>query len=162
MKDVLIILGSPNSPNGELSSISLSRLKMCLDYYSKGKAVLCTGGWGPHFNTAEQAHAFYAKAYLREHGIAENDFLDFALSSNTVDDAVKAKEILSKLKEVRLTVISSDYHMNRVKLIFNIILDSYKIDFVSSKSDLSGEAYEILTKHEEKAIDSILKNGLYY
>ena len=162
MKEVLIVLGSPNSPTGELSAISLSRLKKCLDYYSIGKAVLCTGGWGPHFNTAEQAHASYAKAYLKAHGVAENDFLDIGLSSNTVDDAVKAKAILSKLKEVRLTVISSDYHINRVKLIFNIILDSYRIKFVSAESELSGEAYELLVKHEEKAIDSILKNGLYY
>lgn len=130
--------------------------------YSADKVVLCTGGWGPHFNTSEQAHASYAKAYLKAHGIAEKDFLDFALSSNTVDDAVKVKAILSRFKGVKLTVISSDYHMDRVKLIFNTILDAYEIEFAGAKSDLSKKDYKRVVEHEQKAIDAIMKNGLYY
>jgi len=162
MKDVLIVLGSPNSPEGELSDISKSRLNKCLNLYVKGKVILCTGGWGPHFNTAKQSHASYAKAYLLGQGVEEHDFLDFGLSSNTVDDAVKSKQILSKIEGARLTVISSDYHMDRVKLIFNIVLSTYEIQYVSAKSSLSDKDYKLLAEHEEKAIDSIMKEGLYY
>ena len=47
-KEVLVVLGSPNSPSGELSDISKSRLDCCRKMFSKGQLILCTGGWGPH------------------------------------------------------------------------------------------------------------------
>tara|TARA_R110002126_G_scaffold181672_2_gene330481 strand:+ start:1569 stop:1733 length:165 start_codon:yes stop_codon:yes gene_type:complete len=51
-KEVLVVLGSPNSPTGALSDISKSRLNFCLENYSEDQKVLCTGGWGDHFNTS--------------------------------------------------------------------------------------------------------------
>ena len=161
-KEVLIILGSPNSPSGKLSDISLSRLNYCVNNFQTGKLILCTGGWGAHFNTSEHAHAALAKQYLIENGIPREVFLDFALSGNTVEDAVKAKEILSKLDNIRLTVITSDYHVNRVKLIFNEILKNYTIDFIGVQSHLDKDVYDALERHEKSAIDAIVKNGLYY
>lgn len=160
--EVLIVLGSPNSPFGKLSNISKSRLDYCKNTYVKGKLVLCTGGWGSHFNTSNSSHATYAKEYLIEKGISEKDFLEFALSKNTVDDAVKTKSIISSLNNVRLTIITSDYHLDRVELIFNKILDKYDMKFVGVKSNLNKEKYDLLLQHEKKAIKTILENGLYY
>ncbi len=65
-KEVLIVLGSPNSPSGKLSDISLSRLNYCVNHYQPGNLILCTGGWGAHFNTSEHAHASLARQYLIE------------------------------------------------------------------------------------------------
>lgn len=161
-KEVLILLGSPNSPSGKLSDISLSRLKYCVNHYQPGSLILCTGGWGEHFNTSEHAHASLAQQYLIENGIPEAVFLDFALSGNTVEDAVKAKEILSKLENINLTIITSYYHVNRVKLIFNDIFKGYQMDFIGVESKLDKEAYDTLVQHEKKAINAIVKNGLYY
>ncbi len=45
-KEVLIVLGSPNSSLGVLSDISKSRLEYCKTIFNKGKLVLCTGGFG--------------------------------------------------------------------------------------------------------------------
>lgn len=161
-KEVLIILGSPNSPSGKLSDISLSRLNYCVNHYKTGNLILCTGGWGEHFNTSEHAHALLAKQYLIENGIPEAVFLDFALSGNTVEDAVKAKEILSALENIKLTIITSDYHVNRVNLIFNEILKNYTMDFIGVKSNLDKDVYDALELHETKAINAIIENGLYY
>lgn len=161
-KKVLIILGSPNSPSGKLSDISISRLNDCLNRYQKGNLILCTGGWGEHFNTSKKSHATFAKQYLIEKGILEEDFLDFALSGNTVDDAVKIKPIISKLEKSKLTIITSDYHLNRVKIIFNKILENYTMDFIGVKSNLNQEEYNACMQHEIIAINSILQNGLYY
>jgi len=161
-KEIFIVLGSPNSPDGILSNISKSRLDYCISNYQKGNLVLCTGGWGNHFNISRKSHATYAKQYLIENGISENDFLDFALSKNTVDDAVKIKPIVSKLKNINLTIITSDYHLNRVKLIFNKILEQYKIKFIGVESDLQKEEYDALTLHEKNAIKSIILHGLNY
>lgn len=160
--DVFIILGSPNSSSGKLSDISISRLNYCIKLYQKGDLILCTGGWGEHFNISKNAHATFAKQYLIEKGVLEKDFLDFALSGNTVEDAVKVKPIISKLRKSNLTIITSDYHLNRVKIIFGKILEDYSMDFVGVKSNLEQEEYNTLLIHEKKAINTILKNGLYY
>lgn len=159
---IFIILGAPNAPNGTLSAISKSRLDYCINHFKKGHLVICTGGWGPHFNTSKNPHAKYAKEYLIENEISEHDFLEFALSSNTVDDAVKLKPILSKFKHPKLTVITSDYHLKRVKLIFSEILEKYKITYVGVESNFNRDDLNALVKHEKNAIEAIVKNGLYY
>lgn len=161
-KEVLIVLGGVNSTEGKLDTISMERLNYCKDSYRKGKLVLCTGGWGAHFNKAKESHAFYAKEYLIKKGLFENDFLDFALSSNTVEDAVKVKEILFELETINLTVITSDYHLERVELIFKEILKNYSLKFVGVESSMSKEKLCSLIEHEKNAVQSIKQNGLYY
>lgn len=161
-KEVLIILGSPNSPSGKLTDISISRLNYCVNLYQKGNLILCTGGWGEHFNISTNSHASFAKQYLIEKGLLEEDFLDFALSGNTVDDAVKIKPIISKLEKIKLTIITSDYHLNKVKVVFNKILENYIMDFIGVESNLEQAEYNALVLHEKNAIKSIVQNGLYY
>ena len=92
----------------------------------------------------------------------ENDFLDFALSSNTVEDAVKAKPIISTLQDPQLTVITSDYHIERVKLIFQHVLENFHINYLNVKTDLPEKQMKVLIDHEQDAIQTIVKNGLYY
>lgn len=161
-KEVLIVLGSANSPSGVLSDLSLSRLDYCLTQYRNGVKILCTGGWGPNFNVSTESHASYAKKYLINEGVQKIDLLNSALSKNTVDDAVKIKPIVSNLSNVKLAVITSDYHLERVTLIFKEILKNYEITFVGVESNLDKEKLDSLLMHEKAAIESILKNGLYY
>lgn len=159
---ILVVLGAPNSPSGELSGISKSRLACCKEIFNKEQLILCTGGWGAHFNTSDKPHAYYGKKYLIENGLSESNFLAFALSENTVDDAIKVKSIVSNLDNVELTVITSDFHVERAKLIFNEVLKEYEIEFLGVKSDLTEEELIKLTAHEHRAITSIRKNGLYF
>ncbi|GGK47854.1 MULTISPECIES: YdcF family protein [Flavobacteriaceae] len=162
MKNILIVLGSPNSPTGELGDLSLERLNCCKQNFKKGDLILCTGGWGKHFNISKYSHASLAKTYLIKKGIPEDVFLQFALSQNTVDDAVKVKEILKTVENCNLTIITSDFHLERVSLIFNEILKDYKKQFIAAKSTMDIDSYNQLVVHEKKAIQSIVKNGLYY
>lgn len=160
--EILVVLGSPNSPSGELSNISKSRLDCCQEIFNNTQVILLTGGWGQHFNKSDKPHAYYGKEYLIEKGLSETDFLEFALSQNTVDDAVRIKSILSNIDTVKLTIITSDYHLERVKLVFNEILGEYKMSFLGAKSNLAEEKILQLIKHENRAIELIKKNGLYY
>ena len=160
--EITIVLGAPNGPNGELSNIAISRLNCSLAHYKDNMKILCTGGWGENFNTAQQPHAFYTKQYLMSKGIPENAFLQFALSKHTVDDAVKAHEIISKLDAVSLTVITSDFHLKRAQLIFDTIFKDYTVQYLGAKSNLDEAHYNTLVAHEEKAVKSILENGLYF
>lgn len=159
---VFVVLGSPNSPLGILSTISKNRLDYCLEHIQKEDVILCTGGWGPQFNTSEIAHETLAKEYLIANGIAADRFLKGALSSNTVEDAVKVKEICSEKGLDDLTIVTSDYHLERVKLIFNEILAAYKLNFIGVKSTFSSKEIQRLEQHEKRAIQGILENGLYY
>lgn len=159
---ILIVLGSPNSPGGVLSNIAKSRLDLCLKTYTEDAFILCTGGWGEHFNISKKPHAFYAKEYLLKRGVLAHSFLEPALSANTVEDAVKVKEIISKYEDPQLVVITSDFHLARAKLIFYEILIEYQISFLGANVELPEEELKVLTEHEEKAIKSITKNGLYY
>jgi uncharacterized SAM-binding protein YcdF (DUF218 family) len=162
--EVLVILGAPNSPEGELSDIAKSRLDRGAELYSAGKLILCTGGWGNHFNSSAQAHAVYAKEYLLAKGIPESAFLEFALSGNTVEDALKAKPILSGLENTKITIITSDFHLQRVQLIFGQILKGFSFELVGASSGfLESEHRMILIAHEEEAIKGISKTAcLFY
>ena len=159
---ILIVLGAPNSPKGNLSSTARNRLDLCFETFKKNDLILCTGGWGKHFNTSVHSHSYYAKEYLENKGILKYSFLEDALSSNTVDDAVKTKRIISKYGNPKLIVITSDFHMERVKLVFNEIFHRQNIDFMKSKNSLPKNQLLKIIEHETKSIDSIKKNGLYY
>jgi uncharacterized SAM-binding protein YcdF (DUF218 family) len=162
IEEILIVLGAPNTPTGALSEISISRLNYCVKLYVPGTRILCTGGWGKHFNTSNEPHALHAKRYLITKGLLEKDFLVFALSENTVDDAVKIKEIVPESGHPQLTVITSDYHMERVQLIFSQILNDFKITYLGAKTELSKEELQPLIDHERAAIKSIIEKGLYW
>ena len=160
--EILVVLGAPNSVLGELSTISISRLNYCLEHFNKKKRILCTGGFGAHFNITKIPHAIYAKEYLLEQGISTASFLPSALSSNTVEDAVKIKSIISKLNNIKLNIISSDYHLKRVEYIFNEILKEYSKTYIGVTSNLDSKTLAVLNQHEKESLESILKKGLYY
>jgi len=134
-----------------------------IGFYTENKKILCTGGWGNHFNTSPLAHAVYSKAYLRKKGIPEHAFIELALSANTVEDAVKSKIILSRLDNPGITIITSDFHLERVKLIFNEVLKGFEFQFKAVHSDfLDSKEREKLVAHEQAGIRTIIQNGLYF
>jgi len=162
MKQILIILGSPNSPEGKLGNFALSRLNYCVEIFDPDKnLIICTGGFGAHFNTSNRPHAEYAMEYLISKGIDKSFFLDIALSANTVEDAVKVKEIIMK-NPLPCKIITSEYHLERVKIIFDQILSKIQKEYYSVKNEFSGDEVAGLIEHEKKAINEILKNGLYF
>ena len=160
-KRILVVLGSPNSHDGELSSIAKNRLDLCFKTFLEDDLILCTGGWGKHFNTSNLPHSYYAKEYLIKKGILESYFLKSALSNNTVDDAIKMKKIISNYKGRELLIITSDFHLNRTKLIFKEILKKYTIEFLGAGNNLLKDQLKKIVEHEKKSIKKIIENGLY-
>jgi uncharacterized SAM-binding protein YcdF (DUF218 family) len=161
-KNIVVVLGSPNSDQGKLGQIALDRLNFCLEIYEpKTDLILCTGGYGKHFNNTNEPHASYAVQYLMDCGIQEGSFIGIALSSNTVEDAVKIREILpTDINSVK--IITSDYHLERVKIIFDKILINTKNEFFGVKHTLLSSENHRLLEHEKKAIAIIKKNGLSF
>jgi uncharacterized SAM-binding protein YcdF (DUF218 family) len=163
MKNILIILGSPNSAKGRLGKAAIGRLKKCIEIFQTDEnLILCTGGFGVHFNTSQKPHAEYLMRYLTKKGIPKKYFLPFADSANTVEDAVKTKAILEKIELSNCTIITSNYHLKRVQLIFDEILVGIEKRYIGVEDNFSEKKLTLLQNHEAKAIEGILKNGLYY
>ena len=161
--EVIVVLGSPNFPDGTLGPIALDRLQGCLSIFNSQKhKILCTGGFGAHFNTSPVAHANYLKDFLIQKGVPSTTFLPLALSSNTVDDAVMSKSILMKTVFKDLIIITSEYHVARVKFIFTEILKDFNLNFKAVAHHSIDDVLEPLIQHEKVAMDQLISNGLYY
>ena len=161
--EVIVVLGSPNFPDGTLGPIALDRLQGCLSIFNPQKhKILCTGGFGTHFNTSPIAHANYLMDFLIQKGVPSTAFLPLALSSNTVEDAVMSKSILIKTEFKDLVIMTSEYHVARVKFIFTEILKDFNLNFNAVTHHSIDDVLEPLIQHEKMAMDQLNLNGLYY
>jgi len=161
--EVIVVLGSPNFPDGTLGPIALDRLQGCLSIFNSQKhKILCTGGFGAHFNTSPVAHANYLKDFLIQKGVPSTAFLPLALSSNTVEDAVMSKSILMKTVFKDLIITTSEYHVARVEFIFTEILKDFNLNFKAVAHHSIDDVLEPLIQHEKVAMDKLISNGLYY
>ena len=95
---IVLVLGAPNSPSGELSPIAKARIDRAIDLvFEKDESVLLlTGGYG-NFNSGPKPHANYLKDYALSRGIPEHRILLCSESSNTVEDAAYARDLLEDL-----------------------------------------------------------------
>lgn len=162
MKRCIIVLGSPNDEQGNLSTIALSRLRLARDLYLKERSyVLCTGGFGPNFNTSKHPHALYAKRFLVENEVVEADFLTSALSQNTVEDAQLSLIQIRKTHLKHITIFTSDYHLPRSKFIFDKLFTRYQLKYAGADSShLNESMIARLETHETKALKTLKERGL--
>lgn len=162
-QEVLVVLGSPNFADGQLGPIAMDRVNYCWEQYqNQVRPILCTGGFGVHFNTSPWSHASLLKKELMAKGVPEQAFLPLAISGNTVDDAVKCKLVLHEYSVETVTIITSAYHMARVELVFNEILSHFSKQYVGIEHLPETPEILALRAHEFKAIEEIKLNGLYY
>jgi uncharacterized SAM-binding protein YcdF (DUF218 family) len=154
MEGLVLILGEANDDGGNLSEISISRLEKGIEACKSnpGYKILCTGGFGEHFNRTDLPQAAYAVRYLQEHGIPLEDIVEIAESRDTKEDATKARKIVDNYKITNLIVVSSDYHMGRVRRIFEHVFAGYKIQFLESKTAVPKKERDKLIAHEKSAM----------
>lgn len=161
VKGLILLLGSPNSENGELYSIAKDRCELAFHEYKNNRdyKILLTGGYGSHFNTTTNPHACYLKEHLKSKGIPEENFTEFAESKNTLEDAALSKPIVLKYDVKQIIIITSDYHYARAKFVFeNEYSDvDINIQFSISKTDKTHCEIDLfsLKKHEIKALNKL-------
>ena len=162
MKGIIIILAHANDDKGNLSEISKERLNLGKEISQKNPEykIILTGGYGDNFNSTKKPHHLYSKKYLLKNGVNEEIFLQSTESSNTVHDALDSKPIVEKYSVKNLTVISSDYHIKRVKYIFRSVFSGYKLNFFSSKT--KSRDLLLLKKHEKEALVKLRKLKKFY
>ncbi|MCI0921130.1 YdcF family protein [Sphingobacterium rhinopitheci] len=164
IKGIILVLGASNSHNGELSMLAKDRLISTFHFYKLNPdfKIICTGGFGEQFNRAPQPHSYYARNFLIKNGVPEDMFLESPMSANTVEDFAMSKQIIDAQNPTILVVVTSDFHINRAKIICEAVLKHKSVIFFSAKSTLKLTKLFSLMKHEEKAIQQLLDNGIYY
>lgn len=155
---MIIVLGSPNSKNGELYNIAKDRCELALREYGQrpGWKLLLTGGYGAHFNITDQPHAAYLKRYLIKRGVPDQDIVEFAQSANTLQDASYSKPIVLKYEVREILVVTSDYHLDRARYIFEREFADTEIRVEFSVVETDEERCEIdlgsQKKHEQEVL----------
>jgi uncharacterized SAM-binding protein YcdF (DUF218 family) len=166
LNGLIVVLGSPNSEDGELYSVARERCRVALDEYAvrAGWKLLLTGGYGAHFNTTGQPHADYLKDYLTARGIPEDDIVEFAESRNTIEDASLSKPIVLNYGVAHILVITSDYHAARARYVFEREFADTRVEIAFSVAHTDQAACELdleaLKRHEREALDRLKANPL--
>lgn len=154
MSKAIVVLGSPNDKEGNLLPIATSRADVALKVFEQYQEckILCTGGYGEHFNTTKVPHAQYLKDYLIAKGVPNTVFCDMALSAYTLEDAILSKPILEQAGISHCTVVTSDFHMDRVKLVFKSIMPGLSLEFIEASTPVGKDEFQKLVAHEKLAI----------
>ena len=154
---LLFTLGAPNDDDGNLSQIALDRLNCSFNIYNSNPEIkiVCTGGFGEHFNKTALPHAKHAQHYLINKRIPKESFAEIIESKNTFEDLTLAKPIIEKYKPVSIIIVTSDFHMQRVKLLCDKIGWYGNCNFVSAVSTVSQIELEKLQAHEYNAIEKL-------
>ncbi|MFD2932667.1 YdcF family protein [Spirosoma flavum] len=160
---IILVLGSPNSSNGELSAMAFSRLQVCRQLYSAGLTkIVLTGGFGTHFNTTSKPHAHYLQQALLTSGVTTADVLALIESGNSVEDAKLSRWIIDLYKPDEIIIVTSDYHQARAKLIFETVYAPFtNITFaVASSEFIDPSIINPLKRHEEIALQDLVDHGV--
>ena len=157
MNTIVLILGAPNDAMGNLSQIAKDRLDHACNFYQANPDVrlVCTGGFGAHFNNTERPHYFYSRKYLIDKGVPDTAILDGPLSTNTIEDFKLSKELISQLNPDILVVITSDFHMQRAGILYRRFSDRAKVLFMPAPSSLSKAELIPLVEHETRAVKKL-------
>lgn len=104
---------------------------------------------------------------LSEQRIIDQNFLsslriiEEPFAKNTFENALFSKIILENLigKINRITILTSEFHMKRSKLLFETIFEGFEIKSVESKTEFDEETMEKRVKGENERIEN-MKNYL--
>ena len=158
--NVVICLGAENDPLGVLSPTALARAQGAVKTYRAipGAKLLVTGGYGA-FNRAPLPHARYVVRHLLDLGVPEADLLPIVESRHTVDDAALSRAVLAKREPQSICVVTSEFHVQRARLIFTCFFDPALLSFVTTPSCLEGERLQRREAHEAASIALIRQQG---
>jgi uncharacterized SAM-binding protein YcdF (DUF218 family) len=82
------------------------------------------------------------------------------ISTTTIENAKESLKIIKKMDNIKIvSILSSKFHIERVKNIFRKIYDNnYNLKFISSKNSIFGEELKIKKKNEIIYLQDFLCN----
>ena len=155
---VILYCSHINSKDNNLSDISIQRLNKVftlIKLYQHENITL--------YLTGNQFQYIYAHIYLLDLGILNIKpyiHIKHIFSKNTNEEALNSKKYISNHlnNNEKVIIITSDFHFNRVKYIFNIVYNDHPnlIYKMSMTPDIDGSNLKLI-KYEKQALYN-LKN----
>ena len=140
----LVVLGGINNDKGVLSDFTKKRIikcyKMLDDLKDRNINIHFSGGFNENFNKTNVSHSQLCVNYFEE--LNKNNYTiekeQHTNNNNTVDEAINfGKHFQNLTSEIK--IITSDWHLDRVKYLFKKTFDFYEIknyEFISVNSDV--------------------------
>ncbi|HEY3291903.1 MAG TPA: YdcF family protein [Anaerolineae bacterium] len=153
MSDLIVVLGHFDN-TVYLTSTGRERLAAgAALYQSQPGSYLAVTGCAPgHPRTVE------VLAWLSELALTPDELVD---SHNTAEDAFLTEALVQRYCPARLVVVTSDYHVERARLIFNQVFADIEIEVVGVPHRASDEERHDLLAHEQRALGALRTHGLY-
>ena len=160
LQTLIIQLGAPNNVDGSLPDIAGSRCHATLNIWQQypDAAILCTGGYGAHFNQTDKPHWYWAQRELLRLGAPASALINGIDSRFTFEDASLTLTWLATQSRLtasntRLVIVTSDFHQPRVQLIFNALFSHWQKSYVSAPTPLPVQECQRLRDHELSVMD---------
>ena len=124
MKNLIICLSHELNLKKAFSSDYLKRIKKAFELYSKKKNSVIYFTGGLVYSDLQYPISAKAKKYtIRFLGVKEEDIITDQESKDTVSEIIYLNKILEKFQPQNLSLITSDWHIQRVKEIVKKIYD---------------------------------------
>lgn len=153
--EAIILLSYITNPDGTLMEIGKERADAALELLAKNKygKIIVSGSTSGFEKEKLVTEADAIKEYIIERGIDENLIIKEEESKDTIGNAIFTKKIIDKEKMRNITVITSDFHFERAKYVFDFIFGGeYNLQYEESKTK---SITDELIKHEKENFELV-------
>lgn len=155
MPTIYVVLGEKLLPHNTPTDILVNRLETCLEVYQEGDCVIVCGGNVCARPDCTHTEAYVMRQYLEERGVPRSQIILENRSWDTISNIRYLGRICHRYHIKNLCIITSDWHLPRVKYICTLFLPrSVQVLYRSSQD---GHRTERIGK-EKKYLQSLYKN----
>ncbi len=157
MMEVVVVLSHLMSKEGHLGDETVSRVETAVELCNRRNCrLLITSGWA-YRDDSSLAMGDVVAAYIKRNFELTNcTVLSDTNSRDTVGDAFFLRRKLINVNYSKLAVVTSDYHLNRTKIIFEAFFgSSVPIEVIGTSTNVCKDS-DIL-KHEYDSIEAFQK-----
>ncbi|MFD6971290.1 YdcF family protein [Streptomyces sp. NPDC059949] len=160
---LVAVLAAPNDEHGELSVMARDRSRTALDLVrsTPGARLVLTGGFGAQFNTTDVPHWRHCARWLRSQGMGPGEFADCLETRHSSDDVLFLRELTRRHGTGRVTVVTSDYHADRIRYLLDLVLPAAAVRAVVHPS-LPPAQQAQLRGHDEAALAKSVAAALLF
>lgn len=151
----IILLSYILKPDGTLAEIAKERVDAALELFAKNKydKIIISGGTSGFEKEKTVSESEALKEYLTVNRIDENLIINEEKSKDTIGNAIFTKKIIDKEKMRNITVITSDFHFERAKYVFDFIFGGeYNLQYDESKTKNKSDE---LIKNERESLELV-------
>jgi len=163
MYDAVLVLGYLVEKNGKLPEEQILRINKGIELFNKKQAnfIIMSGGFHKRFNQTKKPLAWHMKRFAVKQGVPSKKIFTENKSADTIENILFSKAIINKHKWKSLIVVSSKYHIRRVRATCKYIFSkNYKLKFSGVKT--SNDNKKEVLKNERKHMietEKLLKNN---